>query len=179
MADARAIIDGLYEGDTDSATEKLAQLLAGRQAPTLDPQLIQQQAEQAALRTIEQREYMSELSRGQEQFAAEFPAIVSDERLFTMADQATIRISQQHPDWSPTRVLMEAGKEVNQWLSDKSGAPATQAPAAPNSRQAAKQQLKPLPSAQRNAAHVPPREPVVDGSPAGVIARMRDMRGQQ
>lgn len=178
MADARAIIDGLYEGDTDSATEKLAQLLAGRQAPTLDPHMIQQQAEQAALRTIEQREYMSDLTKGQEQFAAEFPAIVADDRLFTMADQATIRLSQENPNWSPTKVLMEAGKQVDGWLKSQRGE--GQQPAAIlSSREANKQQLKPLPASQRNAAHVPPREPVVDSSPTGVIARMRGMRGQK
>lgn len=178
----REALDGLYEGDTDAATEKLAELFAGRQAPTQQPVDLERAAAVAAERVIQQREYQRDLQQGQAQFVDAFPEIVSDPELFNMADNATIRISQEHPDWSPTRVLMEAGNRVNNWLNQQRGsagqAPVAAAPAPANSREANKQGLKPMPAAQRNNAHVAPREPSLDHSPVGVIGRMRQGRGQ-
>jgi hypothetical protein len=175
-AEAKAIINGLYEGETDDASERLARLLAGRNAPTVNMAHVQQQAEAAALRTIEHREFKTDLTKGRAEFDAQYPEIIGDPELFSMADQKTIRISQNNPDWTPTRVLMEAGKEVKQWLSGQRGE--SQAQPAENARQANKQALRPMPTAQRNAAHVAPRAAAVDNSAAGVLGRMRAGRGQ-
>lgn len=61
----------------------------------------------------------AELEAGTANFAIEFPEIMNDRNLFNLADAETMKIVEDHPDWTPTQVMQQAGKNVTKWVQEQ------------------------------------------------------------
>lgn len=109
-ATAQRLVQALFDGDEDKATQVMQEALAGRSqpaTPTMDsliPQLVpavkQQLSEERAL----------------EQFAADYKEIVADPHLADLADRHLAAVLQEEPHKPYAEALQEAGDRTRDWM---------------------------------------------------------------
>ncbi len=168
-------VDKLYDGDTDEAVEALTSLVSGRgNAATLNPETISAQVIKKVDDEFRQRDFRNEVETGNKQFASQYPHIINDPELLEMADGKTIELMKQHPELTPTQVIMEAGRQVDGFVNRLRGSNGTQ-----QSRLQRKAQLQSLPRSQGSVAYQQPEPAKGPNTPTEVIANMRQARGQQ
>lgn len=142
LDEAKAFVTAAFTGSEDDAAKQLADLLARSRgapaAPAIDPAQIAQQAANLAVTTMTAQDRAKDEQAGYQQFARDFPDVMGDVNLYNMADGMTDRISEEHPDWLPSQVMLESGNRTRQWLAQVSGQPAPVPPLDPN--------VTPLPS---------------------------------
>lgn len=168
----QAAVDALYDGDTDDAVKALSEVIGGRTTATLNPDEISQKATEQVMQTLAKREFDAERDRGVDLFKSEYADIASDPHLWNMTDQKTVELMTQHPEWSPTQIINEAGRQTRQWVQQLSGQPTT-----PN-RAERKSQLQSLPRSTGSVAYQPPAQNTGPSTPQQVIADMKQARGQ-
>jgi len=183
-AEAVEIVRSLVTEPEDKAAARLAQTLKTiRQAAApVDVDAITKRAAEVATRTLEEREQSRALKNGFDTFTSSYRDIASDPELFAIADRKTDAIAQEHPEWDPGQVMLEAGRQTREWLKSI-GAPVKDT-AAPNAqsgttsnRQQRKEGLRPMP-ATRTARPAPTDTKEDSYSPADAIAEIRRSRGQ-
>lgn len=148
--------------------------------PTINPEAIAQQAASTAVQTIAARDNQRALQSGLAAFNEAYPDIAADPDLWTLADRRTDVIAQEHPEWSPSQIMLEAGKQTQEWLTARTGKQPAIAPAAAAGRakaQAAKQGLKPMPVSRIARPATVPEAPA-EQTPQDVVAEIRKTRGQ-
>ena len=170
---ARNVVDEIFDGNTDSAAERLAQLIDGRQEPTqIDPDAIGRQATADAISQIESmnadKAYTESVGRGAEWVNEHHPEITASESLTRFVDTEINVIMANEPNTSPEQAIKLATESVLEQM----GKPVE---AEVSSRTQNKAGLQREPA--RRAARKPRPEPVViDNSPSAVIAEMRKQR---
>ena len=75
------------------------------------------QREQEAMRKANERR--AGMEQGIKNFAIDFPELMADKNLMNLADNHTESIVKEHPDWSPSEVMHEAGRTVVKWMADQ------------------------------------------------------------
>lgn len=178
--EAVELVRSLVTESEDKAAARLAKTLKTIRgsAPTVDAAAIARQAADEAVRTIAARDNERALQGGFKQFTKDYPDIAADSDLFAIADRKTTAIAEEHPEWDPGQVMLEAGRQTREWLKGM-GAPVRGAPPAgeqPNNRQQRKQTLVPMP--RPSSARVPAATEEPSQSTADVVAEMRKARGQ-
>ena len=168
----QAAVDALYDGDTDDAVKALSEVIGGRTSATLNPDEISKKATEQVMQTLAKREFNAERDRGVEQFKSDYADIASDPHLWDMTDLKTVELMTQHPEWSPTQIINEAGRQTRQWVQQLSGQSPT-----PN-RAERKSQLQTLPRSTGSVAYQPPARNTEPSTPQQVIADMKQARGQ-
>ena len=184
--EATDIFNTAFSGTEEDAAGKLAKTLikirdsAARPAPTqqVDPHAIAQEAASIATGTLTAQSRKKDVAKGYTDFKDNYPEIVSDPRLFKMADDLTEVIEREHPDWTIADVMDEAGKRTRDWVKGLTGQPQdtpdtdtgdeTPAPGDQNSptvseattrnRQQRKAGLIPMPTQAGAAVHEEPEE---------------------
>ena len=194
---AKAAVATLFSGTEDEATETLTSLLVdtvqGRTPapPPVDVNFIAQQAASIASNLNAAERKKQEIASGFAAFESEFPDLISDPGLFKQADAYTDVIAEEHPEWSPTQVMLEAGNRTRDWLSElRGGAPQQAEPQAPepvstpapaqqssNARLANKANLVAMPEAASKAFQDQGAAETAQ-TPLDVINEMRRSRGQ-
>jgi len=173
------LVRSLVTESEDKAAAKLAEVLKTvRQAPVapIDVDAITRQAAEVAERKLVERETNRALKEGFEAFQTNYRDIASDPELFALADRRTDAIAAEHPEWSPGKVMEEAGKQTREWLRSI-GVPTAQPQGQPPSnRQQRKEGLRPLPTPQ--IARPVATEGEKPQTAADVVAEMRKARGQ-
>lgn len=109
---ARSIVERIFSGDEEEAENAIADILSAQQpqpAISLDPQTVAQEAARQARWGID-------LETAQERFETDFADIAGNPDLRNMADQKTVEIMAQNPDWLPSKVIAEAGKQVREFV---------------------------------------------------------------
>ena len=162
---SREIVDLLYDGESDEAAARLASIMRGRN--TSDSA---EQAAQKALQILNQQAFDREVVEGNREFASEFSDLAEDPDLYRMANQRTIDLMQQHPDWTPKQVIKTAGEQTRTWLQQKTGRVS-------DTREGRKQQLSSLPRSGAGTPYQHPEEPPPQTA-SDVIQEMRRQRGQ-
>lgn len=177
---AKQVVDSMFEGDQEEAAAELAKILRGpiSSQTRIDVEAIVQQAEERAIRKIRADEQEREGRKGYKKFADTYKDIVADERLFRVADDMTESIAVENPDWTPTEVMMEAGKRTREWWL---GRPEQLEQAAAHEedlakRQTRKKQLRPMPRRATAKQERPADTP--EESPAEILKQMRASRAQ-
>jgi hypothetical protein len=168
-------VDKLYDGDTDEAVEALTGIIGGRnQATPINTNAIVAQAKEAVLQEQRQREFNQEVSTARNQFNTEFKELAEDPELMDFADQKTISLMKEHPDWAPTQVIMEAGRHTQEWVNKIRG----NGDSGQASRMERKANLKPMPrsNSSLNYQIKPPKEEKM--TTGQVLSQMREARGQ-
>jgi hypothetical protein len=178
--EAVELVRSLVTEPEGKAAARLAKTLKSirASAPQIDIDAITRRATDVAVQTIVARDNERAMSTGLEEFTTSYPDIASDSELFAVADRKTNAIAEEHKDWSPKQVMLEAGKQTREWLKSI-GAPVKQVASGepPSNRQARKQNLVPMPQA-RSVQPARPAESTEDSSPQAVMSEIRKSRGQ-
>ena len=171
--------DALYEDDADKAAELFKALTnTGRTTGAtqnvdeaveraMDRLMIQQQAQQ---KKAQQYAYQKSLEDAVKWFDGEYSDIANSPELRSIADNKTIGLTQQYPDWSPKDILKEAAESTRQWakesLSPDKNERATR-------KKRIVQQPKSASAASRIGENDPPPQTAQD-----IIEEMKKQRGQ-
>ena len=170
---ARNVVDEIFDGNTDSAAERLAQLIDGRQQPTqIDAGAIASQATADAISQIEsmnaEKAYTESVGRGYNWIGENHPEINDSEQLTRFVDAEINVIMTSEPRTSPEQAIKLATAEVLKHM----GKPVETDVSSRNQNKAGLQR-----EPTRRAARKQRPEPVViDNSPSAVIAEMRKQR---
>jgi len=172
---ARGFMEKFMEGDEEAAIDALAGLI-GRGNATHDPRAMIEQATLAAQQEVQraetarfQRETDALHATAKAEFTVNFKEIVSDPKLYQLADMETLNVLKDHPEWDASRdigkILKEAGTRVREWHGKT---PTT-------SKRELKQGLsKPITGTSSRMAGAPESKPKTT---AQVIADQRRARG--
>lgn len=181
LALARGLVRSLVSEPEDKAAERMAETFKTIRGstPQVDADAIAKRAASEAVRAVVERENQRALDTGLSQFTKDYPEIASDPDLFTLADKRTNTIAEEHPEWTPAQVMLQAGEQTRAWLKSMGVTPKTAAPSGeqPNNRQQRKQNLVPMPQA-RSARPAVAKAEEEDNSPQAQMAEIRKSRGQ-
>lgn len=189
VTESREIVKTLFSGDEDEAAQKLAGLMKQTRAPVatapaIDVTQIATQAAGIAVGQMTEAEIKRDATAGLAQFQQDYPELMADPVLYNIADNMTDVVENEHPDWKPSAIMLEAGKRTRDWLAQQKGQtppgdPPPQPPAGddPN-RQERKDNLVRIPQPALGAVspHGETEEPVQ--TPADALAEIREARGQ-
>jgi hypothetical protein len=173
------LVRSLVSEPEDKAAAKLASAFKSirqAQAP-VDVKALAAEAATIATTTIAARDNQRALSNGLDEFTKAYPDIASDSDLFALADRKTNAIAEEHQDWTPGQVMLEAGKQTREWLQSLGAPVKGAAPAQPSNRQQRKQNLVPMPQ-PRTARPAPTEGETREQTPAEAMAEIRKSRGQ-
>jgi hypothetical protein len=182
-SEAKGLVKSLMSDSEEVAAGKLAAVLKKVRAPAvaqpaaIDVNAVAERAATVAEQRITARETNKDLVSGFQSFETDYPEIAADPNLYRYADGLTNTIATEHPEWAPSKVMAEAGKQTREWvdsLSGKKPAPATGQQ--PNNRQVRKDNLRPMPTTRTatRQAEVVAAVP----TPADLMAEIRKGRGQ-
>lgn len=178
--EAREIVSSLFTGTEDQAAEKLTEVLGkmrqapAPQAPAIDPEQIATIAVTKAKEELRAENLEAAQATGYKQFLDEYADIAGDAALFRFADGKTETIEAEHPDWNPTQVMLEAGKQTREWVQSLK-APAPE-PTPQVDRTTRKRELRPMPPTNTARHEREPEEP--PETPRSVMDEIRASRGQ-
>ncbi len=106
-------ITNIYSGDEDKARTAFKNVISKiRSTP--------QQKTQEPVNTqdvIDGAVYQLDRKNGIKQFEKDFKNLNTDPKLKAMVNDATARISNENPNKEPSVIIMEAAKEVNDWVN--------------------------------------------------------------
>ena len=189
ITESREIVKTLFSGDEDEAAQKLAGLMKqsrapAQAAPAIDVTQIATQAAGIAVGQMTEAEIAKDANAGLAQFQQDYPELMADPVLYNIADNMTDVIEQEHPDWKPSQIMLEAGARTRTWLANQKGeAPPGDTPPQPPAgddpnRQERKDNLVRIPQPALGAVspHGETEEPVQ--SPSDALAEIREARGQ-
>lgn len=174
--EAREMVSGIFTGTEDEAAAKLVSLMKknrGAQATPVDPKVIAAEAVTAARQQLTTEARNKDIDDGYASFSNDYPEILADDNLYRYADGLTDTIRTEHPDWAPSKVMLEAGKRTREWV--QSMKTPTQ-PNQPNDREERKQRLRPIPRLRRGTPEGEAPERV--DTPSSVLDEIRASRGQ-
>ena len=180
--EATDLVRSLVSDPEAKAAQKLAGVLKKIRAatPQIDVNAITIHAVQQAKEEIAAESFQRALFTGAEAFKKNYPDVAADPDLYDFADRKTTAIAAEHPEWDPTQVMLEAGKQTRDWvarLSGKAPPTATSNVADLNKRQQLKQKLTPMPQS-RSARPAAAEDPNDGTSPVDYMAEVRKARGQ-
>lgn len=189
IGEAKEIVSTLYRGDEETAASKLASILTRTQAsatpaPAIDTTQIANEAAAVAVSKMTEIEKQKDAVNGLEQFTAAYPEIMADTNLYKVADNWTDVIEEEHKDWTPTQVMLEAGARTKKWVDQMKGVapPGDIPPADPASKDPNRQERKenlvriPNPALGAQSPHGPTEDPVQ--TPSDALTEIRESRGQ-
>lgn len=190
-AEAQGLVHSLLTEDEGKATARMKGVLEkiAARGPTIDPSAIVQEAAGVAVKTIAARDYNKALVDGLTEFETKYRAVAEDSDLRALADSKTTAIANEHPDWTPSQVMLEAARLVDERFlaPTRGGQPAPAGEAVPmpkvdvSRNQQRKDDLVPMPQARSGvAATVGVAEEPMDErqSAAEALADIRKSRGQ-
>jgi len=171
--------DALYEDDAEKAAE-LFKALTSKGRTESATQNVDQAVERAMQRlaiqqNAQQRKaqeyaYQKSLEDAVKWFDSEYPDISRSPELRSIADNKTVGLTQEYPDWSPKDILKEAAESTRQWakesLSPEKNERATR-------KKRIVQQPKSASAASRIGEDDPPPQSAQD-----IIEEMKKQRGQ-
>lgn len=181
--EAREVVHGFFTGTEDEAAAKLVALLkrnrgaVQRATPGVDIEELEKRAVAAARRELTEAELKRDATKGYKRFTEDYPEIAADDNLFRFADSMTDAIAEEHPDWMPSEVMLEAGKRVREWVESQKTPEQSPPTNDRQQRHERKRQLKPIPQSR---SATPPREPAEQPpeTPQDALAEIRKARGQ-
>ena len=171
--------DALYEDDAEKAAE-LFKALTDTGRTTSATHNVDEAVERAMQRFMMQQQaqhqkaqeyaYQKSLDDAVKWFDSEYPDIANSPELRSIADNKTIGLTQQYPDWSPKDILKEAAESTRQWAKE-SLSPEK------NERATRKKKIVKQPRQASASARIGEDEPAPQTS-QDIIEEMKRQRGQ-
>ena len=122
---ARAVREALFEGEEKAIDTALVDLIhSAREGSATQDEVLEAVGKKAAsrvLKTLESDNFERDRLAAVASFETEFEDIAGDPELKSMADEKTNRISQEHPDWTPSQIITAAASETREWLERHTG----------------------------------------------------------
>lgn len=172
--EAKDVYNKIIFGDEGEAVEALAKMM-GRGNTTPDAEALLKKAQDIARTEVTRAERIrseaaAEIAheRAVTKFSDKYKEVVSDPMLYRLADEETLIVLKEHPEWDADRdldaILDEAGKRVMDWRSDKLATDKT----------SIKRSLKSIPS---TSGRMPGVQEPKQNTASENIAAMRRARG--
>jgi len=114
-AEAKALKDKMYSGDEDQAAEAIDTILKRTESsstPKIDTNAVVSQATAQVQLEIERKQAVAD-------FKSEYSEIDSNPEYRKYADQATLLIRAENPNWTPRQIIMEAGEQARLKFADQ------------------------------------------------------------
>jgi hypothetical protein len=175
---AKVLLTEPEEGVAAALAATLKKLRQPKQAPVNTQEIVTSVVQAVQKKTAEDR-LQEDMTNGLVAFEKDFPDINADPNLYRIADGMTDTIAQEHPNWSPSQVMAEAGKQTRKWATD-SGIKLQKVPASKpgmNDRQERKRGLMPIPTA-RSTKRTAPAKKQEDNSASAALRDIKKARGQ-
>ena len=172
--------DALYQDDAAKASQLFKTLTdRGRREPAtqnveevvnrvLGKAMAQRQAEQER----EQRwAYNKSLEDAIHEFQEGYPDIAGVPELRAIADNQTVILMEEHPEWTPSQIIKESAEYTRKWVGDNTKLTRD------NTRAVRKQRIVKQPKAA-SATSVMTDEESFSTNPTDIIQEMKEARGQ-
>ena len=170
--------EALYEDDADKAAELFNSLTRGRSQPAT--QNVEEVVEKVLSRTMAQQRaqsqreqqyaYQKSLEDAVKWFDSEYPDVANSAELRSIADNRTIFLTRENPDWNPKQIMEEAAKSTRQWAKDNLSPDK-------NERVSRKKRIVQHPKAASRSSKIGEDE-AAPQTAADIIHEMKEARGQ-
>jgi hypothetical protein len=171
----------LYEDDADKAAELFGALtVKGRSAPATPNVNVNEAVNEAVGRLVAQQRaedqkrqqwaYHKSMEDAVHWFNDEYPDISKVPELRAVADNKTISLTQENPDWDPKKIIQEAADYTRKWVNNT-------LPEDKNERVKRKKKLVQQPKAASALSKIGEDEPEPQ-STMDIIKEMKEARGQ-
>tara|TARA_R110002020_G_scaffold5400_1_gene22565 strand:+ start:4100 stop:5191 length:1092 start_codon:yes stop_codon:yes gene_type:complete len=171
----------LYEDDADKAAELLTSItLSGYSKPVTQNVNVDKAVNEAVGRLMAQQRaeeqkrqqwaYHKSMEDAVKWFDDEYPDISKVPELRAVADNRTISLTQENPDWEPKKIIQEAADYTRQWVKGN-------LPENKNERVTRKKRIVQQPKAANASAKIGEDEPAPLSS-SEIIQQMKEARGQ-
>lgn len=180
--DAARLSEVLLSGTKDEIVSTLTDVLSkNRQAPrapVIDQKQLVSEVKTAVKQELSEEDKAEDMRTGYAKFKELHPEILADANLFAYTDKISEKIAAEHPEWMPSQVLLESGKQTTEWVQSLKGVKPAVNKSVPdmNDRREAKRKLRPMPEAR--TARVDNDANEQQERPSDVIAEIRKARGQ-
>jgi hypothetical protein len=172
--------DALYKDDAAKATQLFKTLTdRGRREPAT--QNVEEVVNQVLGRAMAQRQaeqerqqrwsYNKSLEDAIHEFQEGYPDIAGVPELRAIADNQTVILMEEHPEWTPSQIIKESAEYTRKWVGDNTKLTRD------NTRAVRKQRIVKQPKAA-SATSVMPDEDSFPTSPTDIIQEMKEARGQ-
>jgi len=172
--------DALYKDDAVKAAELFKTLNnRGRSEPAT--QNVEEVVNQVLGRAMAQRQaeqerqqrwsYNKSLEDAIHEFQEGYPDIAGVPELRAIADNQTVILMEEHPEWTPSQIIKESAEYTRKWVGDNTKLTRD------NTRAVRKQKIVKQPKAA-SATSVMPDEDSFPTSPTDIIQEMKEARGQ-
>jgi len=172
--------DALYKDDAAKATQLFKTLTdRGRRQPAT--QNVEEVVNQVLGRAMAQRQaeqerqqrwsYNKSLEDAIHEFQEGYPDIAGVPELRAIADNQTVILMEEHPEWTPSQIIKESAEYTRKWVGDNTKLTRD------NTRAVRKQKIVKQPKAA-SATSVMPDEDSFPTSPTDIIQEMKEARGQ-
>lgn len=166
--------EAILNGDIDQADELLLKIQGARPAtPAFDADAVARKAAaeaKAAMDAERRKEQQMRFERERQEavakFEEEFSDIAEDPELRDWADQKTIRIARENPDWTPLQIIDEAARQVREATGRKVSAPSDKVEAKRN-----------MTTVRGGSARATPKPVAKPPTPSQYVENLRKMRG--
>tara|TARA_R100000656_G_scaffold33083_1_gene28467 strand:+ start:571 stop:1653 length:1083 start_codon:yes stop_codon:yes gene_type:complete len=172
----------LYEDDADKAAELFMKAMTpkGRSAPATPNVDVNKAVNEAVGRLMAQQRaeeqkrqqwaYHKSMEDAVHWFDDEYPDISKVPELRAVADNKTISLTQENPDWEPKKIIQEAADYTRQWAKNT-------LPENKNERVQRKKKIVQQPKAASGSSKIGEDEPA-PVSTSDIIKEMKEARGQ-
>jgi hypothetical protein len=173
--DLKSLTKTLLGGTEEEIEEGLKKLVSKVQTPSkaasVDPKELARQ-----IRPIMQAEdFEADRLYGNEQLPIQYPDVYNDPELLAVANVKTAKLFEEHPDWKPSRIILEAAKQATEWRDGLKAAPAPLA-----NRQGRKERLASIPGGRSarttGGSKTPP--PTRSQATVSYVEQLKKQRGQ-
>jgi len=170
----------LYEDDADKAAELFTKALGHRGRSQPATQNVEEVVEQVLGRTLAQQRaqtqreqqwaYQKSLEDAVKWFDSEYPDVAGVSELRAVADNRTVALTEEHPDWTPKQIMQEAAESTRQWAKEF---------LSPNKNERVERKKKIVqnPKAATGSSKIGEDEPA-PLSTSDIIKEMKESRGQ-
>ena len=172
--------DALYQDDAAKATQLFKTLTdRGRREPAT--QNVEEVVNQVLGRAMAQRQaeqerqqrwaYNKSLEDAIHEFQEGYPDIAGVPELRAIADNQTVILMEEHPEWTPSQIIKESAEYTRKWVGDNTKLTRD------NTRAVRKQKIVKQPKAASATSMMPDEESFAT-DPTDIIKEMKEQRGQ-
>ena len=172
--------DALYQDDAAKAAQLFKTLTdRGRSEPAT--QNVEEVVNQVLGRAMAQRQaeqerqhrwaYNKSLEDAIHEFQDGYPDIAGVPELRAIADNQTVILMEEHPEWTPSQIIKESAEYTRKWVGDNTKLTRD------NTRAVRKQRIVKQPKAA-SATSIMPDEESFSTNPTDIIQEMKEQRGQ-
>lgn len=174
--DLKGLTKTLLGGTEEEIEEGLKKLVTKVRTPSkaasVDPAELARQIRPI----LQQDEFEADRAYGNQALEVEYPDIVADPELLAVANVKTAKLFEQHPDWKPSRIILEAAKQTREQHASR-----TTTPSEPlESRKGRKERLTTIPGGRSARTTGGSKAPPPTRAQASVsyVEQLKKQRGQ-